>query len=492
MKLSVVVVDDETPICEWLIYCIKNASDDYEVASASNGEEAFSLIMERKPDLVFTDICMPGMDGLELMRRVLKPLPFTVFAILTNYAEFSYAKEAVSLGAREYFLKAELRASDVRALLEKIYDNKKNLLMSKRMEVLPGGEVDLYNFYKNLEQPGYGERFWEQQGMKENMPFLMLCCRNSLWEDNEPDTARIIEVLNDAREEMEYFAIAKGNDNRYVILQSEKEVGKEAEKLAQKLVKYGSVGISSLLEQRDEVMEGIQESLRALNKSFFQDGANVIHYKELLKNVPLDQAQMQEEKKEILSKISQCRYAEAEEQLLCCYEKLKNMGPEDTFWAKNYMKRLVLSVEEIYYQESGGGTQNIEPMTSGRQCLMRCQELLNQMNSQYQGRHSSPISDALEYVHKHYMERISMAEAARYVCHSPEYFSRRFKEEVGENFNTYVTLYRLDRAQELLCHTKLHVAEIAEQVGFSSQGYFARLYKRYKGITPEQERMSKM
>ena len=152
MNLSVVVVDDETPICDWLMYCIKNASDNYVVASASNGEEALSLIMERKPDLVFTDICMPGMDGLELMRRVLKNLPFTVFAILTNYAEFSYAKEAVSLGAREYFLKAELRATDVRALLEKVYEAKKKIIANKQLDVLPGGEIDLYDFYNNLEQ----------------------------------------------------------------------------------------------------------------------------------------------------------------------------------------------------------------------------------------------------------------------------------------------------------------------------------------------------
>lgn len=491
MNLSVVVVDDETPICDWLMYCIKNASDNYVVASASNGEEALSLIMERKPDLVFTDICMPGMDGLELMRRVLKNLPFTVFAILTNYAEFSYAKEAVSLGAREYFLKAELRATDVRALLEKVYEAKKKIIANKQLDVLPGGEIDLYDFYNNLEQPGYGELFWDRQGMKEGMPFQMLCCQNRPGEDDWQNTVKIRDALEEARAKVSYFAVAKGHDNKYVILQAEKDVEASAEELAWKLLKYRSVEVSSVQTQRENVILGIRESNRALNVAFFQEEAEVIYFRSLLKNTPLDQAQIQEEKKEILSKISQGRYTEAEEQLLLCYEKLKNMGPEDTFWAKNYMKRLTLAVEEIYYQESGSETQNIEIMTSGQQCLQRCMELLDKMHSEYQGKHSLPISDALEYVHKHYMERISMVEAARYVCHSPEYFSRRFKEEVGENFNTYVTLYRLDRAQELLCHTKQHVSEIAEQVGFSSQGYFARLYKRYKGITPEQERMSK-
>lgn len=492
MNLSIVVVDDETPICDWLIYCIKNASDDYIVASASNGEEALSLIMERKPDLVFTDICMPGMDGLELMRRVLKIFPFTVFAILTNYAEFSYAKEAITLGAREYFLKAELRAADIRTLLEKVLEAKKKVRMNKRLEVLPGGEIDLYNFYNNLEQPGYGDRFWEQQGMKEAVPFQMLCCKTHPGQERWQDTVRLRNMLQSAREQAVYFAVARGKSNKYIIIQSDGDLQAMVSELAGRLTEYDSVGISTVIKRREEVFRGLHESNRALNMSFFRDEAEVVYYESLLENPSLNQTKIQEEKKNILLKIQQCRYTEAEKQLYQCYEQLKNMGPEDTFWVIDFMKRLVLAVEEIYYQQSDGGTQKIEIMTSGRQCLDRCIELIGKMKKQYQGRHSRSISVALEYIHKHYMENISMAEAARYVCHSPEYFSRRFKEEVGENFNTYVTLYRLDRAQELLCHTNLYISEIADQVGFSSPGYFARLYKRYKGITPEQERMSKM
>ena len=84
-----------------------------------------------------------------------------------------------------------------------------------------------------------------------------------------------------------------------------------------------------------------------------------------------------------------------------------------------------------------------------------------------------------------------MADVARQIFRSPEYFSRQFKEEVGENFNTYLTLYRLDRAQELLDKTDLRIAEIAERVGYVTPGYFSRIYKKYRGITPEQARMSK-
>ena len=87
--LHIMVVDDEAPIRDWLVYCIQKCEAASSVTSAVNGEEAYRRILEQKPNVVFTDIRMPGMDGLELMSKVRDILPFTVFIILTNYAEFS-------------------------------------------------------------------------------------------------------------------------------------------------------------------------------------------------------------------------------------------------------------------------------------------------------------------------------------------------------------------------------------------------------------------
>ena len=66
--------------------------------------------------------------------------------------------------------------------------------------------------------------------------------------------------------------------------------------------------------------------------------------------------------------------------------------------------------------------------------------------------------------------------------------SYKFKQEVGENFSSYLTRYRLERAQELLQTTDLPVASVAVQTGYTTPGYFSRLYKKYKGVSPEAER----
>ena len=77
MNLKVAVVDDEAPIRQWLTYCIGTIAPEDKISTAAIGAEALEMIVQVQPDIVFTDICMPVMDGLELMRQAKKTLPFT-------------------------------------------------------------------------------------------------------------------------------------------------------------------------------------------------------------------------------------------------------------------------------------------------------------------------------------------------------------------------------------------------------------------------------
>lgn len=107
--LKVMVADDEYPIRKWFSRTIKNLPDikvDF-VGAASNGEEALKLFRERKPDVVFTDIKMPIMDGLELLKAVKEERPGTEVIIITSYDEFAYAKAAIAQNAYDYILKTE-------------------------------------------------------------------------------------------------------------------------------------------------------------------------------------------------------------------------------------------------------------------------------------------------------------------------------------------------------------------------------------------------
>ena len=491
MKLNILVVDDETPICDWLVYCIRRASEDYVVTAASNGEEAYERIQEQKPDMVFTDIRMPGMDGLELMRRTLEILPYTVFAILTNYAEFSYAKQAVSLGAREYFLKSELRAADIEALLARVMASKTAKIHNKVNDVFPSGCIDLYEFYHTQEEPGFADRFWERHGMWKEVPYVLLRVPGGSWMEEWRKIADMAEELRRASGGTAYIAAASEKSSDYVIVQTWQNPESYVSSLVGRLKERGTIGISTMLTDRGEFATAIKEAACAQMAGFFDRQAEAIRYETLCRRPPLDRHAFQTRKQEILAFINQRRYSEAAALTDQWFGDIRVPQAADVKWAVESCQRMVLTIEEAYYHELAKQSQDLSVPTSVYECRERCARLLKGISLNYSRRCSPSITAALDYIHNHYGEDISMAEVARQIYRSPEYFSRQFKEEVGENFNAYLTLYRLDRAQELLDGTDMLITEIGERVGYSTPGYFSKIYKKYRGITPEQARMSK-
>ena len=492
MKLKVMVVDDETPICQWLAYCIRRASEDYVVFSASNGEEAYEIILKEKPDIVFTDICMPDMDGLELMKKTLEVLPFTVFAILTNYAEFSYARQAVSLGAREYFLKSELRSTDMEKLLTEVFASKSKKLNEKTDDVFQSGCIDLYNLYAEQREQGYVDRFWEKHGMWADVPYQVLCVtggsRPAEWQEVASAARNVMEQSGGSA----YLAAASEKGWDYVVVQSNNDREKLIGDMVSRLSHRSVLGVSSVLYSRNDFVQGLRESALAWQAAFFDtENQEIINFVDISKRQPLNRELLLEQREVVLASIVQRNYQDAVKLLQQWFLGLGAPGSDDMKWAVDCCRRMVLSVEEQYHQELKASPVEMEVQQNVKACYDRCVEMVCTMERNHIARCSPSIATAIDYIHVHYHEDVSMAEVARQIYRSPEYFSRQFKEEVGENFNTYLTLYRLDRAQELLDKTDLRIAEIAERVGYVTPGYFSRIYKKYRGITPEQARMSK-
>ena len=126
--LDILVVEDEKTIRDWIVYTISNISKDFNVlSSATNGKEAYDLALKLKPQVIISDIKMPIMNGIELTREVKKVIPNIHVILLTNYAEFSYAQNAIRCGVYEYFIKSEIRQIELKEVLTKIYETiKKN------------------------------------------------------------------------------------------------------------------------------------------------------------------------------------------------------------------------------------------------------------------------------------------------------------------------------------------------------------------------------
>lgn len=144
--MRIIIVEDEIKIREGMGKLIESLTDHIVLGEASDGEEGLDLVLRFKPDLVITDIRMPKMDGLEMIRRLYEQKIPVHAVILSGYSEFEYAKKAIQYGVDDYLLKP-LAVDDVQDMLEKIEEKIKKEQLTKGSP-----EVHLRNLIFGEEQ----------------------------------------------------------------------------------------------------------------------------------------------------------------------------------------------------------------------------------------------------------------------------------------------------------------------------------------------------
>ncbi|WNS73651.1 AraC family transcriptional regulator [Bacillus sp. DTU_2020_1000418_1_SI_GHA_SEK_038] len=101
---------------------------------------------------------------------------------------------------------------------------------------------------------------------------------------------------------------------------------------------------------------------------------------------------------------------------------------------------------------------------------------------------ANPIESSIQFIQQHFKEPITLNTVADSVYLSPSHFSRLFKEEMGVTFVEYLTAFRVEQSKSLLKMTSLPIEVIAHQMGFTSAGYFATIFRKSEGFTPSKYR----
>lgn len=136
----VIIVDDELPVINSLKNRVNWKEQGFEViGEARNGLAAYDLIVERRPDIVFTDIRMAGMTGLELIQKVNELKLDIIFVVISGYAEFAYAQKALNYGAAGFCLKP-FDENEIAVILKNAKSRLLQMRKSHEAELLPLAE----------------------------------------------------------------------------------------------------------------------------------------------------------------------------------------------------------------------------------------------------------------------------------------------------------------------------------------------------------------
>ncbi len=149
--LKVLLVEDEDVIRRGLKFKMDwTDAGCVVVGEAASGNEGLQKISELHPDIVITDIRMPDMDGLEMLRRGREICPFHA-VIISGYGEFEYAQQAISLRVAEYLLKP-IDLNELKICLKKIADRCDGTTVSASGEHLPMPEIDISNVHNKYAE----------------------------------------------------------------------------------------------------------------------------------------------------------------------------------------------------------------------------------------------------------------------------------------------------------------------------------------------------
>ncbi len=452
------IVDDEPWIITSLMHGIKWEKAGFEVvATATDGEEALNMMKTQRPDILVTDIRMPVMDGLELIKRASVDLPYLKFIIISGHAEFEYARRAMAYGVANYCLKPvdgqemTQTLNEIKNELDQAFDQRINLIQT----------------YIEREDKEGCLRFFKQIGFA--------------W--SETNQIRVV-----AGQPVDAFLLDR---HHQLYLISEQQFS-----LIKKKPQSVSTGVSRPINDPLRLDKAVSEALIARAQSFItrQPALTVYHRPDAAPlRVKLDELRSTVSEKNVkaashvldaLKEILLSRDYQIK-QVYDCYARILDMT--GAFESKDE----VPEQEALYYLESWQELislyRHIDDMFESLK--QQLSESINQEDDSCSMEKSGNLTDTIiRYLEAHYSEDISLSKLAE-KCHvTNSHMCRCFKQRTGTTFTAYLVDIRLKRAKHLLKSTNLHISEVAEHCGFENYFYFARLFKRSSGMTPTQYR----
>jgi two-component system response regulator YesN len=504
---QLLLVEDEPLFRKGLAKMITGSGTNWNVCGeAENGQEAEALIAEWQPDLVITDIRMPLMDGLELLKRVKIRYPDVEFIVITGFQDFHYAQAALRYGALDLLVKpcsqqdiydaldkANVLVLEKQARLRKQKTEHKLLLentlraiflrfpysMDAAAELEEGlGSCKLILFQITDYYPSH------KQYTKRDMPLLQFAVLNIISELLDIhgiegkllliEYGRFALLLNDTAEEQPVCAAVCETVQRLLGLAvSLHHVG-----LAQ--------GLTHLADLYEASMEGAKLAERA-DKGTDVEAA-----------FPINRARQQ-----LISAQAVAFILAGQMDLLKRYldQLMKDVHGMPAETGKIEALSLAFALQDTARKqfELEYDPQILTERISNLHECGSIDEVYDWMQAEtnrflnnfykWQEKYSeNAISKAARYMEENYSEPLPLQQVASQVHLNATYFSHLFKKETGRSFVDYLIELRMEKAKQLLSNTDMKITEVSGLIGYDLPNYFAKLFKQSTGLSPKDYR----
>ena len=484
--MNILIVDDEMMIKGWLCHTISSLPYEIQLLDvASNGEEALMKVENAHYDLIFIDIMMPKMNGLELLIELNKKSLNSDLIVLSSHDEFKFAKEAIKYNVKEYVLKNECSKEKLSEILQECQDKlssaeNSNSLNSELIAKVLGNE-----FPASLVEQ-----------LKKNFPSVAGSYTFVVVLGSEIKDELLEQTYSFDCKIKKEGVIGRTDDNCFILFslvkpQTDFNVGQITQTFARYLAETlkEKVSISKICQDYATILRECREGWIGYRSLFFSDTGycwGVNKFKEY------DAVTVGN----LCDKTIAAIRSYSKEETVASIEKLhayfNEVQPTDIEFVKNTYSALLSTFVIYNNKEAKVIAEKLETVLSTIHSFDSYKVLTDWVSSTIdndsdlirRNKFSPPVEEALRFIEKNYASIGFATEIADHVNLSLDYFSRVFKKEMGITISSYIIHYRLDKASVMLKSSNLSIKEIAQKVGIENVSYFSKSFRKKFHIQP--------
>lgn len=499
--VDVIIVEDESAISRGLTKLIRQTHAGFEVVCVcTNGKEGVDRILSLLPDLVFFDIHMPGLSGIEMMEQIRKKdngaLSDTTFIVLTGFADFSYAQKAISLGVHDYLLKP-LSLDALECVLEKSFKKKTAELEKKRTSLI-----------RNMLRDGIMEHEEEAALANERCSLFVVfagpLCSNLFVGFSPPVSCDLpsqdhIDRIQ-KRFEVSVVSVDSHHPNEYLyVLYCSRECAEQGvfRAAAEELFlgfcvenSYVNAWLSGVVSNVRSLPDVLRELYLYASVSMRFDDSSLYDVQTINK----DTVSVSREMIDFAAGFGSSMRDETLSGLVhtaICYWKKNCATQLQVVTDLRYLIGAAMrgNVEEdIFYPDASiivikaTGYEKLEEMLLG---LFR--DICDIPETETQQSSPKLAARVREWLDMNYAQPIVYSDFRDRFGYSEKYIASLFKEKYGITPGKYLGKRRIHAAKTLMRENpRLLLKEIAELVGYADEFYFSRVFKNSEGISPGQ------
>lgn len=496
--LKIIIVDDEILIREGLAKMITKESPCFQVIGQfPDGQQVLKHLPELEADVIITDIRMPAVDGLELIKCLRATHPYIRSILMSGFTDFDYAREAIRAAAVDYLLKP-INKEQLFELLYRLHDERE---AARELEIMKRRKLIHTCLHSNI----IPEYMWEE--MLLPLPYYVMFVRKGEHQETEQ---LFIESLHHDYSELIFDQLHLQYQTQvWVLYLPEALEDKQINRLGRILA--GSTpsteidtrihaGSSQVYSEARMLKTAYSEAKRACDMGIYADSLPYYAcYKDLARaKNPIIEEPAASEWKFFAEQLQllHIRSLQGWIQQRFEYLILASASPETIVEAC----RLIVDTAAQELQElkvifgsaahSGWKEDLLACMSFAdmkRLFLSFFMSSLSEVQAARQELGSKAVEHVKRWVAENYNQHVELNRLANIVYLTPSYLSKLFKQETGLTLTEYIAEIRLKHAKRLLRHEpNMKIHQIGAEVGYSDPAYFNKLFKKIVGVTPNE------